>query len=89
MKIKTILGEDLKPVIILENLGDLERLSRDLKLEIFEGPLAYYLFSPNYIWKVFKKKEEGLIEVKPYPLKTNTDSTSYEGKWMYDIPVTC
>jgi len=83
LKIKTILGEDLKPVIILENLGDLEQLSRDLKLEIFEGPLAYYLFSPNYIWKVFKKKEEDIIEVKPYPPKTSTDST------LYDVPVTC
>ena len=89
MKIKTILGEDLKPVIILKDLEDLEELARMWKQEIWEADIAYYLLTPNYIWNVFKKKEEGLIKVKPYPLKTSTNSTSYEGKWMYDIPVTC
>jgi len=95
LKTKTILGEDLKPVIILRDLEDLEELARRWKQEIWETDLAYYILTPNYIWKVFKEKmcetvEESLpLKVKQYPLKTSTDSISYEGKWMYDVPVTC
>lgn len=90
MKINTILGEDLKPVIILGDLKDLEEIARRWKQEIWETDLAYYLLTPNYIWKAFKKTDRPTeaeeTKVGPLSLKESTEAATYPVEYKLVVP---
>ena len=90
LRAKTILGEDLKPVIILGDLKDLEELARRWKQEIWDTDLAYYLLTPNYIWKVFKKTDRPAraeeTKVSPLSLKEDTDTITYPVEYELVVP---
>ena len=88
MKIKTILGEDLKPVIILEDLKDLEELARRWKQEIWETNHAYYVLTPNYIWKVYKKTGKIIVADKAMRESLSHKEATDKASWPVEYEVT-